>query len=974
MQEEEKTLKLEKDSIGRVIHLSRFNPPNEIFLQQAHLLILENQKIVAYSKEGVKIYQISNKKITLLSNHKFNLPVNCTNSALICDTKKIRFFIDSFELSWDPSTNQFLEQHDIDPTDPCVLVFESKYRELKPGEVPRVEYLGKFRTKFGGYEGWDVLQSFDTLKPLISDDRLSFVVARKDATKVDSEFIEPDAEENNLKSFFAKITNQSENLFKLVFDFTLDPTKLGMFEDKVHGEVNLVPEYFHVQLEFSLDSTFGKISGDTRTPERYQTFIDIFYKLLILRTMDLRTMKVVKRTIISIFEIFGEYNELLTGLGSKPLIVSKPVYHEDLDVLTLELTIETFFENEMDEDLDYFKSRAGGGGDQGVTTLISRDRYHPFKEKFKIRVEISEVFDTKRRKIVIFPIPNHSIQENYFLGKNKIIFSEENEDQVSLEIKHKTENLKRTPSVGQSQESPGERGLKKTLQKKIELESTKLNILKQDLLNDHQIILSNQRAFELYDEDQAFLMADVRYLLLFDQKSKELISKMKYSECFTDEIPKAKIENDLIFYVEKDDNLIEIHKIVDTGNQDLGNQSKSISHLASISLNKIPLLQSVESFLAMRKVSENKFQLVLRAYLQEDRTTALTERKRLIVNLGLEGEVSENRDRGRDTQVLESGQNLQKLPQISIDEVFVSHEAESDSRFKINHFNLFYHKNSWHEICVTEENSKIEVQVFSSKNEVLWKTKIQNLAKEPGNEEGSEEENEEEEIEEEEGIFGGYDFISESSIHKNYLYLIVDIYITDPGGQESISSTKIIKATLPSSIFASKTAKNQTVDLAELDLETKELTLKHKAVIKQNQDRDELNIICAQVDPAVENENSTLFVLNAELETILTLDFGFCRKIWNFFLVGDKKIYFQAPANSSLEARDGLSFPDLESYLVNLENLKVTRVLDVNGKGYITTKVVGCLEDGFIGIKDREREVEDGEFDLVGIVGSTTDC
>ena len=930
--------------------------------------------IVVQINEKINLYQVKNKQILSFSSHVVDLPIDGCMPYWIFTTRKIRFVFEKKEIPRTPTNSQFLEENGIDWTTESRLIFESRYGDPEDGYHLPAEYIGEIKSVYGGFWNWDIIDSFDNLKPLFSDDRLTIA-----KTKMEGEADDPELdlleeilqESTRWKYYLAKVTKHSPNLLKLVFNLNFDYQKLKIYKDKLESEKSVFKSHEARFVRFSQkDQQITMLNQYPGQVRRLQPFIKIDSKMLVVGLIDLRTMKIVKRGFMSVYEIFKDL-DFVRVISIMQIRLNEEMYSSTLDLLSFNVIIESFHspafefpfggERERTPNQKLRERLVAGRKDKDKLTFINEDPITGTIEKFKLKVKVSDFFDVKRRMVVASPLADSKKRLGFELG-DQLIHSEEGQDELRLEIMTKLLGEEAwAEGVEKEEGERGSGGLTKTLKRayKVEVQdkiSTKVVSIQKRVLpttptdTATAISFNNHELVEMIDSDTC-LVVGARKLLLFDINTLKLISERKYTERFPLNLVGMSIQKDLIVNCDFNYQFLDIFQIM-KGENELENQKggtsggSKIVHLKTHNLKMVENFHSIESLIGFERLPGGVYQLCLRVFMMEDPKTTMTTLQRLFLNLKVQK--SHKNELNDQDNLRVSGEEVK----ISIDQIFVSKLPEKETREDLG-YDKFYRNDSWHQVLLNE-NLNLEIKIIAKDNQIKFSADLPS-----------------------EGLFEETDLFTNSYIYQEYLYLVFEN--SDPNNM-MILGTSILRLTLESlkhNLQSSSNNNNQKVapDPTKFNKKKKVLDSLRQVAFRETESTQELRIFSFNNEREQADEALNLQVLNPEMEVLRTIDFGVGLDITYSTFLDARRLYLVAKMNRTEEEEveigggGGGRLKGRAGYLVDLDSLEVTRVVDDRGDP-VAGVMFRCLDDGLIHFRTSQSDLSLFYFDRVHLVKS----
>ena len=304
----------------QTLRFNKLQPPAAQFTQIDSQPILVNQKqkhakfILIQSHNEHKIYQVREKKIHFVSQHKIQFPFNLPKiHKTVISENWIRHFIELskvFNSEEDPKWVKLIKEYEIDTDEQdfeylTTLVFESKFGPEQP-ETIIPTFVGKIRRKDCNLALTSFLGIFDDQKPLIGTN--SCLVQQPVEYDV---FGNRRGDQRPPDQFFlAKFSKKFENLHKKLLKLNLDFEETESYKTKIEQDKQLVCQNLYQNPQFSFYFGYQKKSllhfenNEPGVSKKLRSFVKIDQKMLIIGVIDFRTRKLVARRFISIYEFF----------------------------------------------------------------------------------------------------------------------------------------------------------------------------------------------------------------------------------------------------------------------------------------------------------------------------------------------------------------------------------------------------------------------------------------------------------------------------------------------------------------------------------------------------------------------------------------------------------------------------------------------------------------------------------------------
>ena len=557
---------------GYPLKFGRVHSPETKFHQVDTELVLIRQKsskrklVLAQYQNELKIYEIKNKKIQFVSEHKIDFPPDIAIKRRIVTETRIRYFvkIQLIDLN-DPQQVESFQEPGIDLRDLSyseTLVFECRF-DLEQCGVIRPVFLGKL-----GDGKWN--RFTETVMTIFEGNGGNWLNNR-DLWLV-KEFKSPYLGKNQIGEgdyiYLASLWKNGGILLKRLIRLNLRFWKMSSYRRKLEKDQEMIAPEFRLNLTFSSKPKRSEFFlGDTEPgmSRQLKSFIRVDQKMIIVGWIDFRLKKIRAKRFISIYEMFSDF-DFQKILSLNPVNLQKIDYFEDLDLLLIDVWLvktlstppqgQTWSLLNLESDIDLrFRDR-----EQLKASWIDEGTQRTVSSSFH-RVKIWGLFLGKKRKI---EIEEMSLFTNSSFSKSggMLITFKENLPGMKVNLIKKAIKTHYIGNRGvkRNAKEMAQKCTKKVLNVDSSAEQSSLSFLMDEESKKRGIWACDIQSALIVEKDLVLVVTS-RMMLLFDTISKDLISSFQYNEAVPSIPEEIHIQDNLLITCNRTIDCLEVFKI-----------------------------------------------------------------------------------------------------------------------------------------------------------------------------------------------------------------------------------------------------------------------------------------------------------------------------------------------------------------------------------------------------------------------------
>ena len=609
----------------------RMHMVTHISMPVTHKAANKNIILTKHGKE-FKIYQIIDKKIKFVSQHKVELPVDEEFFSSYVTGRRIRFIVTNNFMKKNPKNMAFYKKNGISTLKLTKLVFECEFGVGSP-EVIRADYLGCFKIDYDGYSYWKVVDMFDNQKPLFGRPQ---ILAKAYESYGEEYFDYRLHEHDRMRLFIAELDPKSKNLIKRTFYLNTDFSGLDSYQQKLEADKRKLGQEYLSRFQFLFDGTKLQLENqEPGLPQVVKPFIQIDEWILTVGLINWRSKKIPVRAFVSFYELLQNLDFLKVARLTFSKLM-KAHYCYDVDTLSLEMWIDLEYkpkkEYKGEEESRILEGQIAAGCKERYNLSFFRFERRVLTETKRLRFTVSNVLKGGDRRIEVRNI-GYSTKNGVLSRKGSLIEYEEDRFNFRIHLKSYKGQNDDSPKYEFSGEKTKKKFTKKTQRVLTSSQSVQQEVINVDMFKmalesrvaDYRI----ESIFKL--EDNLILIPFSRKMILLDLSTKRVLSSLIYKKNLPVDLNDTIMLGDLLATYDPEQGIIEVLRAI--RHPRINTYFKSIRR---IDLRGYSYFHSLRSLIAFTHSGEEKYDIRVLAHWRLSQETAFTEPMTLIVKIDLQ--------------------------------------------------------------------------------------------------------------------------------------------------------------------------------------------------------------------------------------------------------------------------------------------------------------------------------------------------
>ena len=623
--EQSKTLQ----DAGEVI-FKRLESKGALFHQKAHDPIPIQQRrtnskfVVISSNRQYKTYQINDNQLRFESHHTIEFPVFSNWYYKTFSEDHLHYFFDKNHIEKRENSIRFFQENSIEWGTRSWLTFGFRIGIDQPERI-NPYLLGESNYHETGTEEINILDIFDNQKPLLNQGICLLKV--KHDEKVDH-----GPSEASQVYYVCRFDPKYPDFTNHLFRFNLKAEKLFDYQQKLITDFEkLSPKISKQSSFFKHSQCFNMENEEPGTAKRLMPFTQVDNFMIIVGLMDMRKRTVPIKRLISMYELLNQL-EFKHTPSVEFFNIVKIDYCVELDMLILDAWMNFYFESDDRERIysvlvNEIEARVARRK-LGFLSEINDGR---IKEVQKLRFKVWGLLKSRRLEYDV-DILGYRGSQSFCNTQGMVATFDEGTSGIRLCIFSSRSKSRRATPNG-IQDTAFEKQSQKVVKEDKGIKNTVIEISKVELLESRGIRADGIILVQMVNQNH-LLVTTTKNLLLFDIKSAETTSCLKYSQNIPTQFKNTKIYHNIMVSLKLRFNLIELFQISKEGSTN----RPCFEFLGILDFsNCVEDLFEVDSLVAFKQVEDEVYELIVVSKMIESPECAIVRKMLFLVQFRLPG-------------------------------------------------------------------------------------------------------------------------------------------------------------------------------------------------------------------------------------------------------------------------------------------------------------------------------------------------